>query len=195
MRKYTLLPLSIIVSLMASFLAFAHTAVQEEGRIKKVTILNEPVEISGLRVNGQAVDFGQNFEVDEHWMDKVEVDVKNVTDKAILSLRLALYLRPNIPRELFVNFGFIHENRIAPGETVKISTDKELNARLKARVAESGIVTYDNHAEMIVDRVIFEDGTIWAVGTGWQRDPKDPKKLKRVSDPQKNISQMTGRIM
>jgi hypothetical protein len=178
-----------------SALLMSNGSTQQQSRIKQVKVSrSEPVELSQLRVKGQAVDFGQGFQLDENWVDGVEVDVKNVTTKAIVKLRISLYVPVNDTVKHSADFGFKYAKRIAPGATVKVSTDKEVNDKIKAKLAAGGkSIRYDD-AEVRVDSLTFEDGTIWAQGTLYRPDPDDPSKFVEVKEAAKVIDRRGGPV-
>lgn len=153
---------------------------------------DEPIVITGVKVNGQAVLFDRNFAADDDWIKTLVVSVKNRSDKRILYFSTDLFLPP-VPGSQtqasvfflsYGNHGLLWDHAptpaerlvgLAPGESVDIGlTGLQLENFQKFFEA----IRRPNLEKVSLQfsQIVFEDDTMWDLQGPRRRDPKDPAR-------------------
>jgi hypothetical protein len=174
---------------------------QGNGRVvtKKEVIKNEPIELADIRTQRQTVRAGEAFEEGEEWLKHLGFKLTNKWDKAITYIVLnvdfpetektgsmmmySLYLgqQPDVAATL-TNPPL----RLEPTESLEVSLAPEyeqLKKFIESRQAPLGDIS---EISIWLDQVMFEDGTIYAGGSIFQRnpDPDSPRKWVPLADKQ-----------
>lgn len=153
---------------------------------------NEPVKITEVKVNGQSVSFDKKFVAADDWLRSLAVSIKNKSDKLILfaSIQLqfprspeskerisvstlstgnaALEMRVPTPEEKLIGIG--------PGETADIQISVQEFVGLREFLNATGYPASIHIINLRINRVIFQDDTMWRGGTSLLRDSKVPGK-------------------
>lgn len=164
--------------------------------IKQVEIFgNEPVAITDIQVGEQRISFGKPFKADEEWLQKLEFSVKNTSSQRILYLALEITI-PRPPKSddpPAMNDMYALGNRalefrtptteersrgLERDETVKVKLSPTARADLLRFLLATRSPKSITHVELRIGEVIFEDDTMWYLGSPFRRD-KDPSKWKR----------------
>ena len=186
---------SLGAAVMFTTVPLASGGTQEpQGRtIRRInTERNEPIAVTGTRVNGRVVSFGEKFVADDDWMKGLVISVKNTSDKLILFVSLGLrFPRPANSQDKISVTDLSTGNRalltrqptgnerlvgIAPGETVDLRLSADEFDGIQRFLAGTGYPPSIEKLDLAIDSVIFEDDAMWSNGTRLLRDPKDSSK-------------------
>ncbi len=207
MRKMGLLlasTLCIALSLLASMLSknkiVSALGVNQRDFQQKEKMIEEkvlpnfsgtiPSPISVVEFSNKNSTFqpGHAVMMGEDWLTRLEVGIKNKSDKVITHAVLKLCVLDPLSAEreqgevcAFAAFGAFYPLtkgvptiRINPGEVTSDSfSDANLNSLKK--LAEAGGILSLDHLVVEVDRVLFEDLTLWDKGHILRQHPRDPR--------------------
>lgn len=190
-------------------------------RLLKKGAHRKPVtEIVGLKVKGNAVEFGRKIDADDDWLKGLTVTVRNVSSEPIVYLELEVRVfgdkedkeaAGKLPVIYPLSYGNYHSTdptqapapappqTVEPGSTLDITlTDKDYEFLMSALSANAYPLTI-KYAELSVTDIIFADGTRWYKGMRLRRDPKNPaewltsKEVGRRPNPDKKLINVGGR--
>jgi hypothetical protein len=179
------------VCLLAPFLIHA----QEGGRtrvVQKVSHRNEPVEIVELRTDGQAVKFLQGFPGRKDWLNKLTLKVRNNSGKPITYVAVTLEIDQAGAMDYPLHVPLVYGRRaassgeasppatpeaVAPGAACQLSMSEQVGEFLTQFLEEKGVAEV-NSAKLIIDLVLFGDGTAWKNGLTMDPDPSKPGNWK-----------------
>lgn len=185
-KRITILLVVANVCVLALYLVGWTAGAQQRERVvaQNSVIKNGPVEIAEIRTQGRAVQAGETFEDGEEWLKNIEFKLTNKWDKAITYVVLnvdfpetrktgsmmmySLYLgqQPEV-RSTLSNMPL----RLAPTESVEVSLSPEFE-RIKKFIESRQPSLGDIHELSVwLDQVMFEDGTIYAAGSLYRRNP------------------------
>jgi len=157
----------------------------------------EPLEFSDVKVKGKSVRLNKKFEGEGEWLKELNLSLRNKSDKAITfaALHVDFPETKTLGGAMVMHPVYVGQDpsnnpsparpplRLGPGESVEISlaADFELIKR--------SVETYrpvDQIREVVIrlDRVMFEDGTLYSGGGLFKRNPdkSSPRKWVLVSD-------------
>lgn len=178
MKKIALLALTVSVVVLLVGLKInglsSHGA-QASRIVTKNHWNNEPVEITGVHINGKQVGNDVPFSADDDWMRELSIDVKNISGKNISYMRFELlFPLKDSPRphyyaegveygEMPGGTGTSQVNK--PGETIRLSFSVDVSL-LKSKLQEKGDAKYLglNNAKLSVEQVYFDNSTAWING-------------------------------
>ena len=178
-----------------SALEMSQQSSQQKERVIREKVLTNfsgaiPTPIGVVEFSNQASAFqpGQTAVMGEDWLTGLEVSIKNKSDKVITHAVLKLCV-PNSQIEAreqtepcaSVAFGEFYQLakgsptiRINPGEVAR-STFSETSVNSMKGLAEANGTTSLDQLVVEVDRVLFEDLTLWDKGHFLRQHPRDPR--------------------
>lgn len=202
----------LVVILLYSLLPIAKTQSQEQNRIieKWPAYSSEPLSITTIRNLRGIVEFGKTFSADDDWFKELTVSVKNVSGKDITYIDIGLrFIRPeNQAKEPPLVHTISHGDRlsalkrIAPPIDFKSSSeDSGIDIKLPDHAYKSIKLMLENlgyppnikRINIYIENVLFSDGTAWASGTWFKRNPIDPEKLIPIEQSQVTTPQRTSK--
>lgn len=185
------------------FTFFLTTFAQESERtIKRKIWDKEPIEIQTVRIKGTSVNFNQNFLYGNAWFDGLTISVKNVSNKTVVFIDLALIFPPSGEASRASDHMLYGQYPLPPGET---DDAPPIEKQPPLQPVETATLTLDDYAgtrdylndvgqpqsikelEIEISEVIFSDGTKWSGGLMMRRDPNAPNKWV----PEQNSSGVT----
>lgn len=153
---------------------------------------SEPIVITGVKVNGQAVLFDQNFAADDDWIKTLVVSVKNRSDKRILYFSTDLFLPPvpgtqsqaSVFNLSYGNYGLLWGHAPSPAERlVGLAPGESIDIGLTGRQLENFRKFFEaigrpklEKVSLQFSQILFEDDTMWSLQGPFIRDPKDSGK-------------------
>ena len=152
---------------------------QKERLIHRLPVENgEPIVITDIRVSRQSISFDHKFLADDDWLKSLSFTIKNRSDKRILALSFMLWFpRPLGSQDIGSTFVMSYGNSefhsrkpnphepltgITPGQVSNIQFSPDEFRDLQAFLLGLGYKT--------VEKVIFENDTMWFGGRIFQRD-------------------------
>jgi hypothetical protein len=180
------------VTLIALITCFSYTSVAQQTKERVIRRLpveqNEPLGITDAKVNGLSVSFDKTFLGDDDWISTIVISVKNTSHKRILFASIQLQFPRRDPKDRFFVFEMFQGNwslqgraptpderliGIAPGETAGIQFSNEQFSGLRKFLAETHYPSSVERLDIRVDKVIFEDDSMWSRGSTLRRDPNN----------------------
>jgi hypothetical protein len=165
-----------------------------EKTIDKAFTRNEVVEFSEIKVSQKSVEAGKKFDEDDEWLHKVLLRVKNISDKPIVFLEVAVDFPETTATGSVMSyplrFGQMPGSKIPqkrdpifmmPGDTLQVSLDKDYT-KIKSFVEHRHPITGIRKAELSVGFVVFADKTGWAAGNYYRQDPNNPDHYINIGD-------------
>lgn len=153
---------------------------------------SEPTVITGVKVNGQAVLFDQNFAADDDWIKTLVVSVKNRSAKRILYFSTDLFLPPvpgtqsqaSVFNLSYGNYGLLWGHAPSPAERlVGLAPGESIDIGLTGRQLENFRKFFEaigrpklEKVSLQFSQILFEDDTMWSLQGPFIRDPKDSGK-------------------
>ncbi len=173
---------------------------QQKAVLKHFTPSNEPIDVTQIRVKAKAVKLGKEFDDGPDWLKHVTFRIKNKSDKVITFLQIDLDFPETeavagaiMMRQLFFgqrpDFKSTLRNPplyLQPNETMEVSLEKEYGD-IKALI-ELKYPSVENINKLTIrtSDIVFEDGTLYAGGMFFRRnpDPDSPQKWLRIPETQ-----------
>lgn len=185
-KKLTVVLAAANVCVLALYVAGWTSGAQSRERVvaKSDVIKNEPVEIDEIRARGKSVKAGEAFEDGEEWLKNIDFRLTNRWDKVITYVVLnvdfpetkktgsvmmhSLYLgqQPDVKSTLS-NAPL----RLAPGQSVDVSLAPEFEWIKKSVETRQPPIGNIHEIKVWLDQVMFEDGTVYAAGGLYGRNP------------------------
>ena len=173
---------------------------KEKVVLKHSAPANEPIEITETRVKTKAVKLGEAFETESDWLKNVTFKIKNRSDKAITFLQIDLDFPETkaaagaiMMHQLFLgqrpDFKSTLKNQpfyLKPNETIEISLEPEF-AEIKTLIElKEPSIEGINKLVIRTSDMMFEDGTLYAGGFFYRRNPdsNSPQKWVQIVDAQ-----------
>jgi hypothetical protein len=151
------------------------------------TTVQMPVEIVSIKLNGKAVAPGEKIKGDDDWLKGVSLTVKNIADKPIAYVAIALYFEPpNGPARsvgFILSYGVDYSRGlprsgssplpIQPGQTVELVLTDERYPNFLHILGLGGMPRSFDVVPYYVDRISFEDdpNIIWERGYLKRKNP------------------------
>lgn len=148
---------------------------------------NEPVEIISAKTKNQTdISFGRKFDDDDEWIQGLTISVKNISIKPITYINIyVLFDRPDTLRKN--DPPFLHSlsygtkaypaptdsPNLMPGDSTDLILSDSTYESIKRALHKIGYPPNVKRLQMYVSEVVFEDGTMWANGYWYTRDPND----------------------
>ncbi|MEO7971150.1 MAG: hypothetical protein ABI698_07620 [bacterium] len=146
---------------------------------------NEPVEIIVVRTKKINRRFGEKFKDDDEWVQGLSVTVKNISSKNATYINVHVSFERPEESEAAAEPTLVHSlvfgtkspptgkplQVLAPSTTIDISLPDHTYAALKGALKKVGYPASIEHVELYLTEVLFEDGTMWADGYLFRRDP------------------------
>lgn len=181
---------------------------QKSRHIEKVSQRNEPVEIVDLQtdsvqVDSQSFKLGSAFMGDEHWLRGLTLNVKNVSAKSIVYIRVEIEF-PKIgtmeyPFVVPVTYGQIPppaseinslpvpKRAVIHGNSVKLRLTDTMYDFAREFLKKKDVSSIDN-VKFSIQFIVFEDGTAWSNGYLLNRDSNDPRKWNVIGSSGEDVS-------
>ncbi len=158
---------------------------------------NEPVNIVSLTIDDKEILSDQKFLPSKYWQNALRINFKNDTTKAIACIDFGIFLKsdPDQPYEipLHTRVQYCLQKQASDGvtETSEIKpTGDHAVYRVPLSNDDSTVMSslsekYGKDRRLIevqVQRITFDDGMVWSLGSWYRIDPKNPDKLQRIQD-------------
>lgn len=166
---------------------------------KHFALQTDPIEVIQPKIKTKAVKLGEAFEGESDWLEYTTFKIKNKSDRPITFFHIEL----DFPETKATGSIMMHQLLVGqrpdfksslnnpslylkPGETIEISLKSEHN-EIK-RLIEIKYPSVENINKLVVRTgdVMFEDGTLYSVGSFFKpnSDPNSPRKWVRVTEEQ-----------
>lgn len=197
-------PLAQLISLMiACFLLLSLFAAvsAKEIVLSKKQFVNEPVEISNIKVRGKNILFGRTFSTEDGWMKGMTFDVRNVSEKNIVFIEIAIRFdslnsqadsaSASISRGFFKKFAgdFDAAKRsitIRPSDLINFEISEKNYNNILTLLKAAQLTEDACELNVSIERVVFDDETMWRAGFLLRRDANDLRKWNVVKRPEEN---------
>lgn len=161
-----------------------------KSRVVETTKYDGPVEVSELEIEGQKFDFQHKVFAGKNWLKLLQLSVKNNYSKSIIFMKVELEIAPvgkmERPLRLPITFGELPPipgdekastviEKMAPKSIKKLSVEKYMLDFLADYMKEKEIEDIDS-VNVIIEFIVFDDGTAWSKGHTMHRDPKNPQR-------------------
>ena len=162
---------------------------------------NEPLELMDLSVSEQSVkdriktkvrraDGGLDevtFQETDNWPSRIQLRLRNISDKTIVGLQAYLYLKPSSGSPVLFSVTLrsskpLEQTVLKPGDEVEAIVDEGSWNRTVMRMKERGLDANLAEVTFSVGIVGFGDGLQWHKGHMLRRDPNDPNKWAPVDE-------------
>ena len=192
-KKITLILVVANMCVLSLYATGWATVAQRRERVvvNKRIIKNEPVEIADIKTRSKIVKAGEMFEDGEEWLKDIDFKLTNRWDKVItyvvLNVDFPETKKTGSMMMYSLYFGQQPEARatmtneplrLEPAESIEVSLVPEY-ARIKKFIESRQAPVGDIHEISVwLDQVMFEDGTVYAAGSIYERnpDPYSPQK-------------------
>jgi hypothetical protein len=186
--------------LYASEVASKSSAQNSEKSLEIRRHNNEPLELMDIRVSEHSVkdliktkvrraDGGLDkvtFQETDNWPSRIQLRLRNISDKTIVGLQAYLYLQPPGSPVLFSvtlrGSKPLEQTILKPGDEVEAIVDEGSWERTVSRIKEYGSDANLADVTFSVGIVGFGDGLQWNKGHMLRRDPNDPNKWGPVDE-------------
>lgn len=195
MRTSRLITTSILIATCLLVTSFAQEA---ERTVKRKIWSNEPIEIQAVKINGTKVDFNQVFLANNDWFSGLTVSVKNISNKNIVFINLAVIFPPPdesteaARKQLFYGQAPlaagetddepppINQPPLTPTATATLILDDYSDTR--SFLSESDQPQSIKEVQIEVWEVIYDDGTMWTGEELHRRNPNNPDEWIKIED-------------
>lgn len=168
--------------------SFKSAQTDKEKVIKQLSWRDEPIELTGLKVNQKEVELNKSFSDDnDDWLKDLTIKFKNKHDKAVIYIRVGLDFPETKatgnemsypltygiePRE-FARNPLVKE-RVGSGQTVELKLTEKKFEGLKSFIERRHLLSTLNKVNLRIGFILFEDGTAWSGGSFMRQDPANP---------------------
>lgn len=161
-----------------------------KSRVVETTNYEGPVEVSELEIEGQKFNFLHRVVAGKNWLKLLQLSMKNNYSKSILYMQVELEIAPvgkmERPLRLPITFGELPSlssdkaastvpEKMTPKSIKKLSLSKSMQDVLTEYMKEKEIEDIDA-VKVIIEFIVFDDGTAWNKGHTMRRDPKNPQR-------------------
>lgn len=182
--------LMCVMSLSTPPIAFSQNELRDRVIQKYPPLSGEPVEVTSVQIKGQPVGFDHSFRADGNWIEGLTVEVKNVSSKDIIYVRVTLDFPLNTSSRSVYAVPLEYGSQpigqkassppvtpLKPGDTTTLSARSGTAEHLKRTLQEKGTdeARQINRAKFFVERVFFDENTGWSMGRNLRRDPATNK--------------------
>jgi len=160
---------------------------------------NEPVKIISFEIGDSAFKSGEKFSGADEWLKELKIKTENTSGKTATHISFGiLFPRPDEQKDIPPAYYKIRRgdkyNALKgndSGYKVKSDVDKNQTSLSLSQDELEGVFSFlsrNNYPSRIkkikiqVEEVIFDDGTMWSIGTWYKVDPNDLKKLIPIDD-------------
>ena len=167
---------------------------ERERLIEKAFTRNAVVEISEIKVSQADVEPGKSFYEGDDWLNKVLLKVKNISDKPIVSLEVAVDFPDTTATGSIMSYRLFFGQRpeskfpqkhdpifMKPGDMVEVPLSRDYE-QIKAFIEHRQGIASIHKAELGIAFVVFADKTGWGAGNYYRQDPKNPDHYINVGD-------------
>ena len=211
-RALTGCALAFMITAAASLSAFAQASVKDRELQPAFdfTLIQMPVEIVSIKLNGKAITPGVKFQASDDWMRGATFTLKNISDKPISYVGIGLRFPHAADSRDFttylLNYGQEGSPRrsaysqiatvrpIHPGETREIVLSEDKYPFFQNMLSSTGVAPDVEIAHYFIERIFFdgEPDVMWQGGKLLRRDAADPNKfnvIEQYSLPAKTAGQ------
>jgi hypothetical protein len=151
---------------------------------------NEPVAITSIALKDKPISFDEKFVADDDWLRDIALSVGNRSSKLILlvSFRVQFPRPPGSSEpesvgnlyygnpELFARPPAAHERKLglAPGKSARVQLTENQFAGLQSMLKATGYPESIDTVNLKINKVIFDDDTMWQAGEILHRDKQNP---------------------
>ena len=173
------------------------TSQQQEKILEKAFSSTPQVKITRLETGGQSRKFGEKFDEEDDWLQKLSFQAQNTTNKPIIFLQVNLNFPETISSGPMMSYPLLFglkpnssmtakrdPLRLMPEEVLDVRVEKDYD-RIKEFVDRrhpGGM----NKAQLEIGFIVFEDQTAWTAGMFYKPDPADPRRYINVGDKPEN---------
>jgi hypothetical protein len=190
------------VTVISCFCVIGYPQVRDR-IIEKESWRSEPIRIVKLRTKSRDIELRKKFEADDDWLRGFTAIVQNVSDKAIARVVLQLgFPRPDGSSENEITYttrvtwgqdprDLKNEplNLMQPGEQAEAKLVEAKLPTIKSDLRALGYSDKIDRVRLLVDSIIFADGSMWKAGEVLYPDPSDPTRwINPKSPPSKRQS-------
>ena len=160
----------------------ARVSQQNKKKVEKhKTLLKLPLEVTASRVGEKAIKLGEEFEDNVDWLKKLNVTVKNESDKTITWASITFrFPETRFSGLVIAQDYFIGQRsdvktdsaplKLEPRQEIEFSPNLRFDA-IKQAIEKRGSMDQLNHVDIEVQEVMFDDGTLYSGDTIWKRNP------------------------
>ncbi len=191
--RYTSL---IVLCSILSFFAVAGHMQEQERVLEKVSLKNEPVEVSEIKAKNKPVSFDHRFASSDDWLKGLTFKLKNISTKPIIHAAIELDFpevrSQDAPFTLSLQYGQVPDlpnpdvaqgAPVPPDESADLVLDEEIYEGLKRVIERYGKSPSVTRVRVRISTIIFQDGTAWRNGFQHRRDPNNPRRWVIIENP------------
>jgi hypothetical protein len=172
-------------------------AQRQERAIKKNSWKNEPIKVLSVKIKKKEIKLAEKFLEGDDWLKGLTLKVQNVSDKPITFVSLSLdFPIPegsgiDVPSSYVFEYG--RNPRIPEGinlpdipQPIQLKETREIvlpdaeYANLLDFLKRTHYPNSIKNVEIVIGKVVFDDGTMWSAGVLFRRDPNDPDAWIKV---------------
>ncbi len=171
---------------------------QQDGNLSlEILVSNAPVKIVDLTIENKNVASGQRFFDSQQWYKELKINIQNDSGKTIRYIDFGMLFRASadkkddIPLHFLARYGDrknalredINKIAIKPtgkGEIYSVPMSAIDSEVLASFIAQHGINR--RHLQIQIEEIVFDDGSVWSIGSWYRIDPDNPDKLIRVTE-------------
>jgi hypothetical protein len=200
---YAVLAVIAGVSLLPAANATQQTQVagRVQGRVLERQVLPfEPIEITEVRVKGQAVELNTPLTDDTDWLQGLTFRVKNISGKPISHISIELHVNPPesgyLPKVTHISAGsspYSPKGTLEPAKTL-VAPDGFTEIMFKENAYDG--YKYELQASKVhvrVGMVFFTDDTAWKEGVLLRRDLNNPNRWLVIKESEKRLEEFLRR--
>lgn len=160
--------------------------------VKEAFTINKQAEFKNVKLGETPIELKEPFDTELDWLKDLSFEVENTSDKEINYIQVnVLFPDTRSTGNLMVypiNFGKKPKNKffkdkkpihLAPGESLKVSLDKEQKNLYKFLQERQPLQTI-NQVELAINFIVFDDGTGWLAGQFMEQDKDNPERYKPI---------------
>lgn len=198
--KKQIAPVLIVLSVAMFFVVSGGLQSQKKNLVIEVLSSNEPVKIDSFKIGSTTINSEEKFASSDDWIKELYVNVKNSFGKNVTYIDVGVFVARPAGQEQIPMFHY----SISQGN--KMSALKRINSGLEFKSSDSNdnilsVALPDNEYNEIrdsldqlgyplkieklqiqIEEVIFDDGTMWSIGSWYKYNSDEPQKPIRIKE-------------
>lgn len=168
----------LVIFIVIAFVGhFVIGKAQDKGTFNRLLLkdsfISEPVSLTTLKLEGKSIQFGVPFQSDKSWVNNLDIEVANRSEKNIKSIEVDLVIPSLVEKGLFQLVPFEYNSNVSdfngtilPNQKVKLKIHKALEDKFFSNVKQFNM----EKVFLTVSYVYFDDDTAWHLGLLHKQD-------------------------
>ncbi len=172
----------------------SNRAQQERNMALQILDSNAPVKIVDLKVDKKHIVSAEELPDSSSWPHTLAINISNESGKTIRYIDFGLFLwesrvgRDGVPLHFVMHYG--NRKLLEKDSELRESAERDRTFSVPISTIDAGelsnlLVRYGTTRKRLdiqIEEIVFDDGTVWSIGSWYRFDPADPDKLVPIQE-------------